>query len=348
MRKNIAIIGHFGGSENFLDGQTVKTRILFDELKNNTDWNIQIVDTYLKRKNPIKLICDIAVMLLKRKDVIVLLSINGMKTFFPLLSFATNVLHMNVYHDVIGGNLDKYVEKYPKFRRWLSSFKVNWVETDILKCSLEAKGVLNCEVIPNFKRISIVGEDKFPIEYTKPYRFCTFSRVMKEKGIEEAIAAIEEINAESKETVCTLDIYGVVDSSYSDRFDSILKKSTEAICYRGTVPYDQSSNTLQQYFALLFPTYWDGEGFPGTIVDAMSAGLPVIASNWNSNKEIIKHGVNGFLYPYDCVTSLKQGIVALVADSARVLMMKKNCIHDAIRYRPEEYIRKIADEIERA
>ena len=32
--KKIAIIGHFGGSENLLDGQTIKTKILYDELIN--------------------------------------------------------------------------------------------------------------------------------------------------------------------------------------------------------------------------------------------------------------------------------------------------------------------------
>ena len=31
--KKIAIIGHFGGNENILDGQTIKTKILYDELR---------------------------------------------------------------------------------------------------------------------------------------------------------------------------------------------------------------------------------------------------------------------------------------------------------------------------
>ena len=31
--KEIAIIGHFGGNEEILDGQTVKTKILYNELQ---------------------------------------------------------------------------------------------------------------------------------------------------------------------------------------------------------------------------------------------------------------------------------------------------------------------------
>ena len=41
--KKISIIGHFGGNENILDGQTIKTKILYDELKNATDWKIKKV-----------------------------------------------------------------------------------------------------------------------------------------------------------------------------------------------------------------------------------------------------------------------------------------------------------------
>ena len=53
--KKIGIIGHFGGTKNILDGQTIKTKILYDELSNATNWKIVKVDTYYKKKNPIKL-----------------------------------------------------------------------------------------------------------------------------------------------------------------------------------------------------------------------------------------------------------------------------------------------------
>lgn len=48
--KNVGIIGHFGGNENILDGQTIKTKILYNELQNSTNWKIIKVDTYYKVK----------------------------------------------------------------------------------------------------------------------------------------------------------------------------------------------------------------------------------------------------------------------------------------------------------
>ena len=42
MKKNkLGIIGHFGGNKKFLDGQTVKTKILYEELEKKTNWKIK-------------------------------------------------------------------------------------------------------------------------------------------------------------------------------------------------------------------------------------------------------------------------------------------------------------------
>lgn len=342
--KKIAIIGHFGGNENFLDGQTIKTKILYDELSAATSWKIQKVDTYYKSRNPFKLIWQTITALFTTKDIIVLLSVNGMCFYFPVLYAATKVLKTRVYHDVIGGNLDRYVEKYPKFRKYLSAFQVNWVETESLKKSLELQKIFNCEVIPNFKRLNIVEPQEK--EFSEPYAFCTFSRVMKEKGIEEAIDAIEEINRDAGREICRLDIFGRVDDGYQERFSQIMEHVGGSIRYMGTVPYEKSVEAIKDYCALLFPTFWDGEGFPGTIVDAFSAGLPVIASDWNCNGEIISNKRNGLLYPSEEYSNLKTAILWMVQHRTQITQMKNICIKTASNYQPERHMGKIIKEIE--
>ena len=341
--RKIAIIGHFGANQNILDGQTIKTKILYEELKKATNWDIKKIDTYYKKKNPLKLILDTFKCLVSTKDIIVLLSGNGMRIYFPILSFFAKVFHTNVYHDVIGGNLDHYVSKYPKFKNYLNSFRVNWVETEGMKKKLQLQGIRNCEVMPNFKRLKIV--ENYNTEFSEPYRFCIFSRVMKEKGIEDAINAIEKINADKGRKICELDIYGRIDDGYTERFKKVLKKSTDAICYKGMVPYDKSVETIKDYYALLFPTYWEGEGFPGTIVDAFSAGLPVIATDWNCNSEIVKNKKNGILYPSDEFGNLEEAIRWLVDNKDRMEEFKQNSIDSAKKYQPNRYIKLIVKTI---
>lgn len=339
----IGIIGHFGGNENILDGQTIKTKILYEELRRNTKWEIIKVDTYYKNKNPFKLLIKSLKCVLSSKKIIILLSGNGMKFYFPFLYMCSKIFHIEVFHDVIGGNLDQYVQKMPRYQKYLSTFKINWVETEGLKNKLADVGVHNCKVIPNFKRLNIAKIDKK--EYSEPFKFCIFSRVMREKGIEIAISSIEKINREAGRKVCELDIYGRIDEGYKDRFNNIIKDVSNAIEYKGVVEYDKSVDVISAYYALLFPTFWDGEGFPGTIVDALSAGLPVIATDWNCNSEIIENMKNGIIYPNSNIKDLEQAIKYIINNKDKINDMKKNCVLSAKKYMPDEYVKQIINEV---
>ena len=345
-KKKVVVIGHFGGDEDITDGQTVKTKVLYSELQNSTNWQLKKVDTYYKSKNPIKLFFNSVYALFSSNDIIVLLSGNGMKFYFPILFVFVRVFHKRIYHDVIGGNLDVYVKTLPQFRKYLNSFVVNWVETNGLKERLEKQDIENCEVIPNFKRLKIIEAKDIVLEGKPPYRFCTFSRVMKEKGIEEAISAVEKINSECGDDYCSLDIYGLIDENYTKEILSIIENKP-SIKYCGIVPYDKSVETLKDYYALLFPTYWQGEGFPGTIIDAFSAGLPVIASYWNENPEIIENGMTGILIKPKDVISLYEGMKTLISDHEKRYEMSIKCLNEAKRYQPEKIIKMIVERINR-
>ena len=98
---------------------------------------------------------------------------------------------------------------------------------------------------------------------------------MREKGIEDAVNAVVSVNTDLGVQAFSLDIYGQVDGAQIEWFESLQKKFPSYIRYGGLVPYDKSVDVLKDYFALLFPTYYEGEGFAGTLIDAYSAGVPV-------------------------------------------------------------------------
>ena len=350
--KTISIIGHFGGKEEFLDGQTVKTKILYDELNLKTKFKIIKVDTYYKNKKPLKLIYQTLIAIMKSNDIIILLSGNGMRMYFPILYFCSKFFGKRIYHDVIGGNLDFYIKKYPKYRKYLNEFRRNWVETEELKNKLEKSKIMNCEVIPNFKRLNIVPEEEIKIKdcNEKVYEFCTFSRVMREKGISEAIDVINKLNCEKYNgNIFRLDIYGPINFNYKDEFKTKLEGLNCNVKYCGKIPFDKSTEILRKYDALLFPTFWKGEGFPGTIVDAFSAGLPVIATDWNCNKEIIDNDINGIMYPDNKTKGLEDAIKKFIKKSnLEILKMKKECLKRAQLYTPDKYIDLIVNEIEKS
>ena len=52
---------------------------------------------------------------------------------------------------------------------------------------------------------------------------------------------------------------------------------------------------LREFDALIVPTHYEGEGCPGILVEALSVGLPIVASDWKYNDEFVENEVNGFL-----------------------------------------------------
>jgi len=335
-KKRIAIIGHFGGNKTFFDGQTVKTKNLYQTLEKELDCVLYTADTYHKNRNSLKLLWQTLVCLIRCNDVFLLLSYNGMKFFFPLLYFAARIKKINVYHDVIGGNLDKIIEMHPKLCKYLNAFRVNWVETKKMKDSLEKIGLKNAEVLPNFKHIDAVPKDQVSSYelIDDCYTFCTFSRVMAEKGITDAINAISDINQRHGKIIARLDIFGPVEATYQEEFDELIAKHGDCVVYKGSVDSRNSVQTLKPYFALLFPTRWHGEGFPGTVLDCYASAVPVIASDWNSNEEIINHMETGLIYPRQGFDDLTCSMNWAMEHKSEFDSMRKKCRDEYEKYTP--------------
>ena len=343
MSKKIGIIGHFGGGHDFLDGQTVKTKILYDELKSR-GLDICCVDTYYNNTNKVKLLLDSLKCILRCKKIIILLSGNGMRIYFPMMYWAKKVFGREIFHDVIGGNLTEYIDKYPEYKKYLKSFDENWVEFKSLKSGLEKRGIMKCRVIPNFKTLDLTKAHLKVGENAK-HKLCMFCRVMKEKGITDAIIAVHNHNKES-DYKFFLEIWGPIDESYTEEFEKLIDKYRSDFRYMGKVDYSESVETLTEHGALLFPTYWDGEGFPGTIVDAFAAALPVIASDWNANKDLITNYENGWVYPNEESKSLIDSLSWMECHEDDMQNMRMNSHGTAKEYMPSKWIDIIVELLE--
>jgi glycosyltransferase involved in cell wall biosynthesis len=335
----VGIIGHYGGKNEFLDGQTVRTKIMTEELKNHFKGRKFVcVDTFNYRKRALLVLLSTVYCIFSCKDIIVILSRNGCNFFYPLLYFCSKLFGIRVYNNLIGGGNEELFANKPEHIKYCNSFKVNWVQLDKQKYKLEKLGLRNVESLPNAKRLTIVNKDQLSEEITFPLKFCTFSRVSKSKGIELAAKTIMEINKEAKENLVELDIYGQLDKDYKEEFLEFQKQFTSEVRYRGIIPFNKSTDVLKDYYALLFPTTFYGEGFPGTIIDAFSAGIPVIATNWNYNNEVITDGKTGWIYDFQKPEQLKEFILRAVKRPTTLMDMKKQCIEEAYNYTPDKVL----------
>lgn len=328
----IGLIGRIDPDCRLFDGQTVKTRMMYRLLcEMYGEESIVTVDTYdYKHRAPV-VMANFARCLATCDRLVVLLSTNGRRVFFPLLSFASKYMGKKVYHNLIGGWLASNLEKYPKWVNYLNSFEVNWVEAHALVERLTEKGVRNAEYLPNFKYFS--GSNAQANRRSGEFRFCTFSRVMEQKGITDAMTAVEQLCSEGEQ--CSLDVYGPVDDGYKQDFERIIKSSPH-VEYKGCVAPEESVEIVAGYDALLFPTKWKTEGIPGTIIDALAAGVPVIASKWQYYDEMLEDGATGFgceMGSQNELTGAMRRYIAL--EDTRRTAMREVCLKRAQAYSPK-------------
>lgn len=341
--KKVCIIGHFGFGENLLNGQTIKTKIVTMELEKQLG-NFQVIkiDTH----GGIKMLPLIMINVIKAfkisENIIILPAHNGIKIFVPLCNFMNIFYKRKLHYVVIGGWLNKFLNTHKYLEKKLKRFNGIYVETNGMKKNLIDKGFVNIYVMPNFKNIKILNINELFYNNEEPFHLCTFSRVMKEKGIEEAIEAVKKINLKYNREVFTLDIYGQIENNQVDWFNDIKSNFPEYVNYKGLIAYDKSTEVLKKYRGLLFLTYYEGEGFAGTLLDAMAAGVPVIATDWKYNKEIINEN-NGIIVPLNNLSEVLKSLEICMSENWQGL--KINCITEAEKYLPKTAINILIDNL---
>lgn len=346
MKARVSVLGHFGDGLCLLNGQTVKTKIITDELQNQLgDNQVYKIDTHGGKKTLLKAPFQVISALKNSANVLIFPAHNGLRVYAPLISFLNIFFKRKLHYVVIGGWLPDFLKNRNRLAKCLKRFDGIYVETGTMKSALELREFENVFVLPNCKKLTSLSEDELVYPSGAPYKLCTFSRVMREKGIEDAVDAVKTVNSDLGYTAFELNIFGQIDKNQTEWFDSLQKNFPNFINYGGEIPFDQSVEILKDHFALLFPTFYEGEGFAGTLIDAYSAGVPVIATDWKYNPELVNDEV-GCLYPTRSLENLI-GILKELATSPNDWLSKKAmCLKTARHYAPDEAITELLRNLE--
>lgn len=132
--------------------------------------------------------------------------------------------------------------------------------------------------------------------------------------------------------------------------DGPARQSLEALAYKLSLAdrivfwgdRDDVPERLRGLHLFVLPSYY--EGFPLTILEAMSAGVPVVASNVNGIPEVISHGHNGLLVRPGDPLSLSKAMAELIESAQR----RNKLIVQARRTIEQRFsVRKMVDSYER-
>jgi glycosyltransferase involved in cell wall biosynthesis len=143
----------------------------------------------------------------------------------------------------------------------------------------------------------------------EPARMLFVGRVVYQKGLDlllEALAGLRHIPWE---------VVVAGDGSQREPLSSRARDLglAERIRFAGWLRGDEILQAYREANLFVFPSRH--EGMPNAVLEAMAAGLPVIASRIAGNEELVVHGETGALVPSEDPGALQQALAALLPDS---------------------------------
>ena len=151
---NVGIIGHFAENKNKFDGQTVKTRCIYEALK--TDYNITTIDTDRWQLKKISIFFNCLKLIKSNSNVIILTAQRGLFVFIPLFVVLNLFFKKKLHYVVIGAWLEEKIKNKKFMIYCLKRFNYIYVENNELMNKLNALCIDNVYIMKNFKHITPV------------------------------------------------------------------------------------------------------------------------------------------------------------------------------------------------
>jgi len=333
---NVYICGNFGENYNLIGGQIVRTNTIFKYLKKKEYLNIDYTDiSYIKKRN-IMLLFEIIKKYRKSDCVILIPGSNSIKILLPLFILLKKIYGKKIYQVAIGGWLTEWILKKKISKEKLMLIDKIFVQTQGLKDSLNEIGITNTSILYNFRLEEY--NKRFDMQETsniinKEIKLIFCSRVVKEKGIEIAIEAVKKVIDKGYDIA--FHFYGNVKDHYLKKLYTIISDYENNIEYMGVIEPEKVVSVMRNYDVMIFPTFHSGEGFPGTILEAYMAGIPVIASDWKYNSEFVNENSTGLLCNVNDSVDLKNKIIQLANNQKVLAKYKEKSQQEANKYSPD-------------
>lgn len=90
----------------------------------------------------------------------------------------------------------------------------------------------------------------------------------------------------------------------------------DAVSLPGVLSGDEKCAAYASADVFCLPSYYESETFGIVLVEALSFGLPVVATHWRGFSDIVEEGVCGFLVPVRDAVAVAQRLEVLIRDPA--------------------------------
>ncbi|HEU5407298.1 MAG TPA: glycosyltransferase family 4 protein [Nitrospira sp.] len=313
-----------GGMPPPIGGTTVLFRDLVERLSSSEQLSVKIVNTSRAKlgrmESAIKGLQCVASVIwnVPRASVVSFhTSMQGAIFFGPLVHLFCRVFGRKWIFRGFGGYFESWYGLLGRAQRWIFDITVLRADAILFEriSSVQYFRTITRSPVhwyPNNRSLDRTVEPA-ELDRAPSRRFVFLGHVKPSKGIGELIAASRMLH----DAQVHIDVYGPLQKGIAASwFDNT------SVQYRGIIAKEQVMKTLVQYDALILPTYWEGEGHPGVILEAYCAGIPVIATRWGGIPEIVDSQTGILVKPRDA-ESLAEAMRCLI-DSDELLERLRN------------------------
>ena len=110
-----------------------------------------------------------------------------------------------------------------------------------------------------------------------------------------------------------------------------------------SLPHAAFLAEMERQDVLVFPSLFEGFGL--VILEAMSRGVPVIATAHTAAPDLFTDGEEGFIVPIRSVDAIVEKLEILIRDPARLREMKSAALTRSKTHRWEDYRRRLAEAV---
>lgn len=250
------------------------------------------------------------------------------------------LLHKNILVTRVGYMLSVfYKKKHPK--QSVMGFIINRIEriaykfadgiivptyTDLKYVISKYKPLGKYAIIPNYVETDVHKPRSFK---KMSGSICFVGRLSEQKNLFALLEALKGLPY-------TLTVIG--SGELENELKKFASKNKIKVRFKGNIPNHELPYILNEHEVFILPSFY--EGLPKALLEAMSCGLAVIATNVEGNNEVITNGKNGILCETD-PNSIRRSIIKLMENKKLQKKLGKRARETVLRkYSLEVVVKK--------
>jgi len=170
------------------------------------------------------------------------------------------------------------------------------------------------------------SEDRGPsLNAAAPIRFLFVGRLVPEKGVEVLLDAFVQAREKTARTL-QLSVVGNGPEPYVEALQGRHNVGAD-VDWLGRLSREEIDNLYTSHDVAVVPSTWE-EPFGLVALEAMAAGLPVIATRSGGLSEIVRPDFNGVLVPRNDASALSEALLTFANDESVVRKYGQNAASD--------------------